>query len=178
MTNVVWRPSQSYVQGSNLKRLMDRHGIESFDDVLKRSIDDIEWYWKAVDEDLEFEWDRPYDLVMDQSRGIEWTTWFTGGAINITANCVDRHAKGARASKTALIWEGEDAASRSVTYSELAIEVNRLANALRSIGVGKGDAVGVYMPMSIEAVAAMFAVAKIGAIYLPIFSGFAPEAVA
>ena len=93
-------------------------------------------------------------------------------------NCVDRHASGPRAAQPALIWEGEDGATRTVTYLELSQEVGRLANALRRLGVHKGDAVGVYMPMSIEAVVAMFAVAKIGAIYLPIFSGFAAQAVA
>lgn len=178
MSEVIWRPSPAYVEGSNIKRLMDRHGIASYHDLVRRSVEDIEWFWSAVDEDLGLEWFHPYDKLIDAHGGIEWATWFVGGSINIAHNCVDRHAGGPRAKKTAVIWEGEDGASRSVTYAELSFEVARAANALRSLGVDKGDAVGVYMPMTVEAVVAMFAIAKIGAIYLPIFSGFAASAVA
>ncbi len=178
MDNVVWRPTAEYIEGSNIKRLMDRHGIATYEEMVQRSVEDIGWYWAAVDKDLGLEWFRPYDKVFDSHQGIEWTTWFTGGEINITHNCVDRHATGPLATKTALIWEGEDGATRSVTYAQLSVEVSRLASGLKSLGVKHGDSVGVYMPMSIEAVVAMFAVAKIGAIYLPIFSGFAANAVA
>ena len=177
MFDVVWRPSAEYIEGSNLKRLMDRQGIATFEELVERSTDDIEWYWTAVNEDLGFEWSKPYDKLIDDHQGIEWATWFNGGQINIAHNCVDRHATGPRSSKAAVIWEGEDGATRTVTYSQLSKEVAQLAGGLRSLGVGKGDAVGVYMPMSIEAVVAMLAVAKIGAIYLPIFSGFAASAI-
>lgn len=172
--DIIWRPNSSYVEGSNIRRLMDAHGIESYEELVDRSIDDIEWYWSAVEKDLGLEWSRPYDRVLDDHAGIEWSTWFTGGEINIASNCLDRHPRG----KTAIIWEGEDGDVRSVTYSELTSEVGRFAGGLRSLGVGKGDSVGVYMPMTIEAVVAMLAIAKIGAIYLPIFSGFAADAVA
>jgi len=178
MSLVIWEPPAAYIDDSNVKRLMDRHSIGSYEELVSRSIEDIEWYWKAVDEDLGLEWFQPYQKVLDTHQGIEWATWFLGGQINIAHNCVDRHANGSRRDKTALIWEGEDGESRSVTFGELSAEVGRLANALRSLGVHKGDAVGVYMPMTIEAVVAMFAIAKIGAIYLPIFSGFAASAVA
>jgi acetyl-CoA synthetase len=175
---VVWRPSREYVEGSNIKRFMDRHGIASYEEAVARSTADIGWFWEAVAEDLGIEWSRPYDTVLDTSRGIEFPAWFLGGRLNLTYNCVDRHAAGDRRDHTALVWEGEDGDVRSVTYGELAAEVSRLAGGLRSIGIQKGDRVGVYMPMTIEAVVAMFAVAKIGAVYLPIFSGFAPAAVA
>ncbi|MFN2610947.1 MAG: acetate--CoA ligase [Actinomycetota bacterium] len=177
MFDIVWRPSAGYIEGSNLKRLMDRHQISSYEEMVRRSIEDIEWYWAAVDEDLGFEWFAPYDKVLDAHQGIEWATWFTGGKINIAHNCVDRNASGQRSSKQAIIWEGEDGATRTVTYAQLAEETSRFANGLKSLGVGKGDAVGVYMPMSIEAVVAMLAIAKIGGIYLPIFSGFAASAI-
>lgn len=178
MSLVIWDPPAAYIDDSNVKRLMDRHSIGSYEELVSRSIEDIEWYWTAVDEDLGLEWFQPYQKVLDMHQGIEWATWFLGGQINIAHNCVDRHATGSRRDKTALIWEGEDGESRSVTFGELSAEVGRLANALRSLGVHKGDAVGVYMPMTIEAVVAMFAIAKIGAIYLPVFSGFAASAVA
>lgn len=178
MSELIWRPTPEYIEGSNVKRLMDRHGISTYEELVQRSTDDVEWFWGAVADDLEFEWFHPYDKVLDAHQGIEWAAWFVGGKINIAHNCVERHAAGPRANKTALIWEGEDGEVRSVTYLELSAMVGRIANALRELGVGRGDAVGVYMPMTIEAVASMFAVAKIGAIYSPIFSGFAPAAVA
>ncbi|HLF70396.1 MAG TPA: AMP-binding protein, partial [Actinomycetota bacterium] len=178
MHEVIWKPSHAYIEGSNLERLMRSQGIDTFEDLVSRSIDDIEWYWSAAEKDLGLQWIRPYDRVLDSRQGIEWTTWFVGGQINIADNCVDRHVSGGRAAKTALTWEGEDGSTRSVTYRQLADEVGRFSEGLRSLGIGKGDAVGVYMPMSIEAVVAMLAVAKVGAIYLPIFSGFAAHAVA
>ncbi|MGH2689615.1 MAG: AMP-binding protein, partial [Actinomycetota bacterium] len=169
--DVVWRPSRGYVEGSNIKRFMDRHGIGSYEEVVARSTADVAWFWDAVAEDLGVAWARPYDTVLDTSRGIEYPAWFLGGRLNLTHNCVDRHAAGARRDHPALVWEGEDGEVRTLTYGELASEVSRLAGGLQSIGVRKGDRVGVYMPMTLEAVVAMFAVAKIGAVYLPIFSG-------
>lgn len=177
MSKVIWRPTSEYIDGSNLKRFMDRNQISSFDDLLARSTDDIEWFWSEVDKDLGLEWFAEYDQVLDIHKGIEWATWFSGGRINLTHNCVDRHVSDGKGGKTALIWEGEDGEIRSLTYAELGQEVGRLANGLRSLGIGKGDAVGVYMPMTLEAVVAMLAIAKIGAIYLPIFSGFAANAI-
>jgi acetyl-CoA synthetase len=178
MSDIIWQPNPSYVEGSNVKRLMDRHGISSYDELVARSIGDVGWFWSEVEKDLGLEWFRAYNKVLDAHKGIQWATWFLGGQINIAHNCVDRHAATEKAAKTALIWEGEDGEVRKVTYRELAQQVGALAGGLRSIGVGKGDAVGVYMPMTIEAVVAMFAIAKLGAIYLPIFSGFASDAVA
>src|SRR5688572_16108147 len=94
MSEVIWRPTADYVEGSNLHRLMDRHGFASYEEMLARSVEDIEWYWAEVATDLGIEWFRPYDRVLDVSRGIEWATWFDGGQINIAHNCVDRHAAG------------------------------------------------------------------------------------
>lgn len=177
MSEVIWKPTAAYIEGSNVKRFMDRHGISTYEELVARSVDDIAWFWSEVEKDLGMEWFEPYDNVFDDHQGIEWTTWFNGGRINIAHNCVDKHAASGRASKPAIIWEGEDGATRTVTYAQLKEEVDRLANGLRSLGLGRSDPIGVYMPMTIEAVVAMLAVAKIGAIYLPIFSGFSAAAV-
>ena len=121
---------------------------------------------------------RPYERVLDTSRGIAWTRWFTGAQTNLVLNCLDRHIRAGRGDHLAIIWEGEDGAVRTLTYEELSEEVGRLAGALRGLGIGRGDVAGVFMPMMPETVVATLALSKIGAIYVPIFSGFAASAVA
>src|SRR5687767_9627579 len=155
---------------------MRRHGIDDFHSLVKRSQDDIEWFWPAAIEDVGLEFFTPFKEVVDTSEGIQFPRWFVGGTVNLTYNCVDRHAE-TRPQANAIVWEGEDGATRTVTYEKLAVAVNKVANGLRGMGVGTGDRVGVYMPMIPEAVIAMYAIAKIGAIYMPIFSGFGPPAV-
>ena len=178
MSELIWRPTAEYLDGANLSRFMARYGIGSYEEMVRRSVEDVAWYWSQVERDLGLEWERPYDRVLDTHQGIEWATWFGGGLINIAHNCVDRHAASEAAERTAVIEEREDGSVRSRTYRELAAEVGRLANGLRSIGIARGDRVGVYLPMCVEAVVSMMAIAKIGAVYLPVFSGFAPAAVA
>ena len=112
------------------------------------------------------------------ARGRRGRTWFPGGRLNFTDNCVDRHVDAGRGGKPAIVWEGDDGQSRTLTYAELAGEVNRLANGLKALGVGEGDRVGIFLPMSPEAAIATLAVVKIGAIYTPCFSGFGAGAVA
>lgn len=174
----LWSPSPHAVERANVTRFMRAHGIATYDELVRRSIDDIEWFWEAVDRDLGFEWFERYARVLDASRGIMNAQWFVGGRINIAHNCVDRHAASPRRHKLALIWEGEDGRVVRLTFRDLAMQVGRAANALRAIGIGKGDVVGLYMPMVPEAMIAMMAILKIGAIYTPIFSGYAAGAAA
>jgi len=175
--SIVWKPSPQYVDNSNMKRFMRKHGIQTLDELITRSIEDIEWFWDAASKDLNIEWFKRYDEILDTSKGIEWARWFIGGKINIAHNCVERHAK-ARPHKTAVIWQGEDGRVEKLSYGTLAQEVNRFANGLNSLGIGKDDAVGLYMPMSLHVPVAMFGAFKIGAICVPIFSGFGASAVA
>jgi len=176
--SIVWRPSKKHLEQSRIARFMKAHGIATLEELQRRSIADLEWYWDAVVKDLGVRWSAPYARVLDDSRGIEWPTWFPGGRLNFTDNCVDRHVDAGRGAKPAIIWEGDDGQSRTLTYAELAAEVNRLANALKALGVGEGDRVGIFLPMSPEAAIATLAVVKIGAIYTPCFSGFGAGAVA
>jgi acetyl-CoA synthetase len=141
-------------------------------------VEDAEWYWDAVSKDLGWAWSTPYGRVLDTSRGIQFPRWFLGGRMNLCANAVDKHLGGPRRDQEAVISEAEDGAVRTLTYAELAREVGRLANALRRLGVGAGDTVGVFLPMSQEAAVAVLAVARIGAVYTPCFSGYGPPAVA
>jgi acetyl-CoA synthetase len=177
--DIMWRPGPEYLEQSRVLRLMRRHGIDRYDEFYARSIDDPEWFWETIVKDeLELEWFRPYDQVLDLSRGPAWPQWFTGGKFNYVANAVDRHANGDRSGRTAVAWEGEEGAVRSLTYRELQHDVNRLAAGLRELGIEKGDRVGIFMPMVLETVVATLACSKIGAIYIPTFSGYGPEAVA
>jgi acetyl-CoA synthetase len=133
---------------------------------------DPEAFWAA--EAATLHWDRPWDQVL------EWTPphakWFTGGQLNACVNCVDRHIAGPRRNKAAIIWEGEPGDRRTMTYWDLYREVNLAANMLKHLGVQKGDRVAIYLPMIPEAIIAMLACARIGAVHSVVFGGFAPEA--
>jgi acetyl-CoA synthetase len=175
---VVWRPTPEYVERSHLMRFMNAHGIESFADLMERSTGDVAWFTKAVLRHLDIEFQHPYSQVVDLSGGIQRPDWCVGGRLNIAHNCVDKWAANARTSdRTALIWEGEQEDTRTLTYGELGREVNRCANALRQLGFGRGDALGIYMPMTPEIAVALLAIAKIGGVVLPLFSGYGAGAV-
>jgi acetyl-CoA synthetase len=174
----IWEPTPDYIDNANVTRLMRKHDIADFRALVRRSQDDIEWYWNAAIDDLGIDFSTPYEQLLDVSDGIALPRWFVGGRINLVYNTVDRHAASAVAARPALIWEGEDGDTRTITYRDLAVEVNKVANGLAEMDIGVGDTVGVYMPMVPEAVIAAYACAKLGAIYLPIFSGFGAPAVA
>jgi len=172
---VSWQPSAEYVNNSNLARFMRPFGLQTYDDLVRWSNEDIERFWDAVARDLDLEWYRKYDRVLDQSKGIKWPRWWRGAQFNYVHNALDKHA---HLNKTALICEGEEGGVRMLSYAELLRETNRCANALRGLGIRKGDRVGLYLPMIPEVVIAQLALGKLGAIYSPIFSGFGAEAVA
>lgn len=173
---IVWRPSPDYIERSRLKRFMGRHGIAKFDELMRRSTTDIEWFWNAVMQDLGIEFYQPYSKILDTSRGIPWARWCVGGKMNIVHNCLDKWIGTPVENRPAIRWEGEDGDIRILTYGDLFREVNRLANGLRGLGIKKGDVVGLYMPMVPEVAIALFAIVKIGAIVLPLFSGYGADA--
>ncbi|MFQ5780073.1 MAG: AMP-binding protein, partial [Nitrospiria bacterium] len=172
MDNIIWSPPETLILQSNIQRLMQRYRISSYEELIAWSVADIDRFWNAVMKDLAVEWESPYKAVFDSTEGLPWTRWFIGGRTNIVTNCIDRHLP-ARSNETALIWEGEDKTVRTITFLELHREVCRLAGALQKEGIGPGDTVGIYMPMTFEMAAAFYATEKIGAICIPIFSGFA-----
>ena len=152
-------------------------GVLTYEELVRRSQQDPEWFWDAVVEDLGIGFFKPYERVLDTSRGVPWATWFAGGTINLAHVTCDVWAE-RTPDAVAVLWEGEDGSVRRVTYRELRETADRLAGGLRSLGVDRGDAVGIFLPMAPETVAATLACAKLGAVYLPIFSGYAADAVA
>ncbi|MBI2343993.1 MAG: AMP-binding protein [Deltaproteobacteria bacterium] len=163
---------------ANITRFMRVQGIPDYATLLRRSVEEIRWFWDAALRDLGVEWYTPYTQVLDDSGGFPWVRWFVGGKINIVHNCLDRHIAAGRGAVPALLWTGDTGDDRMLTYRQLSEAVCRLANGLRSLEVGVGDAVGLFMPMIPEVVVAMLACQKIGAIPIPIFSGYGADAVA
>jgi len=140
--------------------------------IYERAARDPEGFW--AEEAKRLDWFAPWQKVLEWNA--PWAKWFVGAKLNVTHNCVDRHARSARRNKAAIIWEGEPGDSRVLTYGMLEREVNRFANALRSLGVAKGDRVAIYMGMIPELAIAMLACAKIGAPHSIVFGGFSAEA--
>jgi acetyl-CoA synthetase len=176
--DVMWEPSPEVISKSRLKRFMDQHGIETFEELLKRADDDIEWFWDAAIRDIDIAFYRPYDKVVDMSRGKPWATWWIGGRMNIVQSCLDRYRGTEAAGKLAIIWEGEPGEVRKLTYRELDQQVCKLAGVLGRLGIRQGDRVGIFMPMCPEVAISLLATAKIGAVIIPLFSGYGPEAIA
>jgi acetyl-CoA synthetase len=176
--DIIWRPTEEVAARARIGRFLRAHGIASLAALQRRSVDDPEWYWPAVAADLGLRWSRPPSRVLDASRGPAWPSWFPDGLLNLADNCVDRHLASGRGGQPALVWEGDDGGTRSLTYRELHEAVGRLANALRRLGVGTGDRVAIFLPMSLEAAVAALAASRLGAIYTPCFSGFGAQAVA
>jgi acetyl-CoA synthetase len=175
--SIVWEPSPDYIEKAHLTHFMRLHDIQSFDELMRRSTDDISWFSEAVLEYLDIQFYEPYSQIVDLSRGIAWPQWCVGGKMNIVHNCLDKYIGTEVEERVAMIAETEEGATFKFTYRQLYQEVNRTANALRSLGLGKGDAIGIFMPMTCEIVIALLAIAKIGGIILPLFSGFGAGAI-
>lgn len=178
MTDFVWTPPPELAAAATVTRFMERHGLADVDALVARSIAEQEWFWDAVVEDLGIEFATPYHTVRDTSPGIPWTEWYVGGRLNLAANCVDRHLRGPRPDDLCLLAEREDGHATRYTFRELAATVDACAAALREAGLRPGDRVAAYMPMIPEVVVQLLATIKIGAVFIPIFSGYAPDAVA
>lgn len=151
---------------------MQKYNIKTLQELHSRSVADIDWYWNAVNDDVGVIWDKKYTIVSDHSAGKLWTKWFTDGKINIINSIFSKKTP----DKTAYWFVSENGTEKEITYSQLENNVNKLANALLSLNVKKGDVVAIYMPMIVEAIIAILACAKIGAIQTTIFSGYGTDA--
>jgi acetyl-CoA synthetase len=175
---VIWRPSEEVRERSNALRLARSLGFDDYASLVRFSQDEPERFWPAAIGDMGLEFSRPWDEVVDLSRGPEWATWFVGGKLNLAWNCVHRWARGPRAEAAAAVWQSEDGVSLVVTYRELSDEVTRFAEALTRLGVEPGDRVATFLPMSPAVAVASHACAHLGAVQVPVFSGFAAPAIA
>jgi acetyl-CoA synthetase len=168
----LYHPPKELVENSNIKKFMDIFGIKTLDELLEKSQKNIEWWWNEAAKELE--WFSPYEKVLEWNP--PFAKWFVGGKINIVHNALDRHIKTYRKNKVAYIFEGEPGEVEYWSYYKLYKEVNKLANALKKLGVKRGDRVTIYLPMIPQLPVAMLACAKIGAIHSVVFSGFSAQA--
>lgn len=172
-----WQPDAATCERAQLTKFLAQCGLDSFAALYDRSIKDISWFTEELIKFLDLKFDQPYQQVLDLSRGIQWPRWCVGGKLNITYNCLDRYLNTPTANQLAIIWEGEEGTRRTVTYAELHNEVVRCAAGLRALGLSKGDAIGIHLPMVPETVVALLAIGRIGAIAVPLFSGYGPAAI-
>ena len=175
----VWYPTSDSIQQTRLHQWMTALGESNYDDFLQRTVDQPEWFARALEKELGVIWDRPYTRGLDDAGGIKHPSWYAGGQLNILRTALERWAQDPQQSqRLALIWESEDGQVREITYAQLQQQVSNVAQGLSELGVIKGDRVAVYMPMLIETVVAVLATIKLGAIFTPAFSGYAAEALA
>ena len=174
-----WQPDDATMARAQLTRFISFCGCDSFDDLYQRSIRDIAWFTERLLHFLDLPFDQPYTQIVDLSHGIQVPRWCVGAQLNITKSCLDKWAEDdAMALAPAVIWEGEEGASLSLSYGELLTEVERCAAGLRACGLQKGDAIGIHLPMSVETVIALLAINRIGAVAVPLFSGYGATAIA
>jgi len=163
----VFPPPAEFAAKARIKSLAE------YEQMYRRSVDDPEGFWAEAARELH--WFKPWEKVLDWN--LPWAKWFVGGKINLSYNCVDRHALGDKRDKVAILWEGEPGEVRKLTFGDLHAEVQRFANALKDLGIQKGDRVAVYMGMTPELAIAILACARIGAVHSVIFGGFAAHAI-
>jgi acetyl-CoA synthetase len=171
MSDSIFPPADEFANSAHISKA-------KYDEMYASSVADPDKFWGEVGKRLD--WIKPYSIVKNTSFAHENVSikWFEDGVLNVCANCVDRHLE-TRGDQTAIIWEGDDpTVSEHITYNQLHEHVSRLANAYKSLGVGKGDRVILYMPMIPEAAYAMLACARIGAVHSIVFGGFSPDALA
>ena len=173
-----WIPSQAAIDSANLTAFANALGVDGYDGLTAAAAADLPGFYERLVRSLDLRWDVPWTRVLDDSRGAPFARWFPGAQFNAPANCLDRHVDAGRGNDEALVWEGEDGAVRRFTFAELRDAVARLGAALRARGIGRGDRVGIFMPLVPETAIGLLAIGYIGAIAVPAFSGYGPDALA
>jgi acetyl-CoA synthetase len=169
---IAWTPTEDVIERAQLTRFMKQIGAADWDELYRRSIEDVEGFTAEVIKFLDIRFDPPYDKLLDTTGGIQFPKWCAGGGLNITEMCLDRWQTDEMRDRPAIIWEGEDRNTLEIGYEELLSDVEICAAGLRVNGIGKGDAVAIHLPMIPETVIALLAIGRIGAIAVPVFSGY------
>ncbi len=172
-----WEPTAEIADSSRLMALMRSVGADTYDDLLAWADSDLERFWNHYIDFIGFRFETSYDKVIDLSDGKAWARWCLGGTTNMVLNGFDKHRGTAVEDQLFCVWESEDGQKREWTYRELDQESCRLAGALAELGISAGDPVAIYLPMLPETAAAFVAVARLGALVVPLFSGFAADAI-
>ncbi len=172
-----WYPPSWALEDSNLARILKKHGFSTYEDFLEWSLEDPEAFWRSTLEDLGVVWQTPFRRVLVLSRGKPWARWFVEGRLNLTETALDQPVTEGHGDDLALLWEGEEQEIQRLTYRQLLVEVDRWSRALEASGVEPGDRVALLLPMIPQAAMALLAVARTGAVAVPLFSGFGPDAV-
>jgi acetyl-CoA synthetase len=172
---MIWEPSKEFIEQTNVWRLMRRLGFADRGSFLRFSREEPERFWDEMMREMAVEWFTPYERVLDDSAGPERARWFLGGRLNIAHNCLDRWAGSGR---IACLWEAENGDTRSVTFADLRAEADRVASALLSLGLQRGDRVALSMPMVPEILSMLYGCFKAGLTVVPIFAGFGTGAIA
>lgn len=173
-----WVPTEDHLTRSRLLAAIRRWGHADLDAMQRTSVADPETFWRAVVEDLDVEFAEPFERVLDDSEGTPFPRWFPGGWLNVAQLCAHRHAAGPLRDKTAVVYEGDGGQRRTLTYAQLDTQVRRFAANLAQLGVTRGDRVVLFMPVVPEATVAFLAIAALGAVVVPAFTGYGAEAVA
>ncbi len=174
---IAWRPTEEVIKRAQLTKFMKQTGASNWDELYLKSVEDVEGFTNEVLKFLDIKFDPPYEKLLDTSEGIEWSKWCVGGGLNITEMCLDRWQTDEMKSEIAVILEREEGDSDFLSWWELQQEVESCAAGLRKSGLKKGDAIGIHLPMIIETVVALLAIARIGAIAVPVFSGYGISAI-
>ncbi len=178
MPTSAWRPDEATLASANTTALAERFGCRGHDELYALSIREPERFWDGVVQHLGLVFDEPYTRVLDDTRGMAWPRWFVGGRLNAATSCLDRHVDEGRGEVAALVSEHEDGTVERLTYRELRDRSARLAAGLAGLGVGLGDRVALVLPMRSEVAVGFYAAARLGAVVVPIFSGFSSHAIA
>ncbi|MDQ3131187.1 MAG: AMP-binding protein [Acidobacteriota bacterium] len=175
---IAWTPTQDVIERAQLTKFMKQVGVSTFDELYQFSINETERFTHEVLKFLDIRFNPPYEKLLDLSDGIEFPQWCVGAGLNITEMCLDRWQTDEMKNQTAIIWEGEEGNTETLTYAELFEQVQICAVGLRADNFGKGDAIGIHLPMIPETIVVLLAVNRIGAIAVPVFSGYGVEAIA
>lgn len=177
---IAWTPTPEVIERAQLTRFMKQVGVSTWDELYEFSIRDVEKFTEEVLKFLDIKFDPPYERLLDTSNGVEMPTWLSGAGLNITTMCLDRWDNSENRGRDAIVWRPEDPNEEGEdwSYGELVQDVQSWAAGLREIGIKKGDAVGLHLPMVPETIISLLAINRVGAIAVPVFSGYGVEAVA